>query len=55
MHVLPIKWLPIYASLLATETAKCSKIHAMCYPMQSKVNMHTWKPFPIDNALHNGC
>ena len=30
-------------------------IHALCYPLQSKVSTHARKSFPIDNTLCNGC
>ena len=43
--------MPLY---FATETAKCSQIHAVCYPLQLEVSTRK-KPYPINNALHNGC
>ena len=44
--------MPLY---FATETAKCSQIRAVCYPLQSEVCTHTIKPFPINHILHDGC
>ena len=41
--------IPLY---FATETAKCSQTHEVCYPLQSEV---TQKSFPIDSALCDGC
>ena len=38
----------------ATETAKCSQICAVCYPLQSEVSAHARKPFPINHAMHDG-
>ena len=36
--------MPLY---FATETAKCSQIRAMCYPLQSEVSAHATKPFQL--------
>ena len=33
--------MPLY---FATETAKCSQIRAVCYPLQSEVSAHAGKP-----------
>ena len=56
VHVSPIKrLLATYASLLCYKTAKCTQIRAVCYPLQLEVSAHARKPFPIDNALHDGC
>ena len=55
-HILPIKQpLATMPSYFAKERAKQSQIFAVCYPLQLKVRVHTWKSFPIHNALCNGC
>ena len=41
VHVSPIKRL--LALYFATETAKCSQIRAVCYPLQSEVAKHAHK------------
>ena len=58
VHISPIKRLLTYVHMplyFATETAKCSQIRAVCYPLLSEVSVHTRKPFPINHTLHNGC